>query len=52
MITGINFVIKGFFGVFEGFLQAFVFTMLTITYLSMAVQTDETHETKKGEQTC
>ena len=50
LLTGINFVIKGFFGVFEGFLQAFVFTMLTITYLSMAVQTDDTH--KEGKPAC
>jgi F0F1-type ATP synthase membrane subunit a len=27
-----------FFGLFEGFLQAFVFTMLSLTYLSLAVQ--------------
>ena len=32
-----NIVMFGFFGLFEGFLQAFVFTMLTITYLSIAV---------------
>lgn len=32
-----NMVMFGFFGLFEGFLQAFVFTMLTVTYLSIAV---------------
>jgi F-type H+-transporting ATPase subunit a len=35
---GLNFLIIFFFGLFEGFLQAFVFTMLTLTYLSLAVQ--------------
>lgn len=37
-----NMIIYLFFGLFEGFLQAFVFTMLTITYLAIAVQ----HEPK------
>jgi F-type H+-transporting ATPase subunit a len=37
-----NMVMYFFFGLFEGFLQAFVFTMLTITYLSIAVH----HEPK------
>lgn len=32
-----NMVMFLFFGLFEGFLQAFVFTMLTVTYLSIAV---------------
>jgi F0F1-type ATP synthase membrane subunit a len=27
-----------FFGIFEGFVQSFVLTMLTITYLAVAVQ--------------
>lgn len=35
---GINFLILFFFGIFEGFLQAFVFTMLSLTYLSIATQ--------------
>jgi len=38
LLSGLNFLIKFFFGLFEGLLQAFVFTMLTITYLSIAVQ--------------
>jgi F-type H+-transporting ATPase subunit a len=33
-----NFVIVPFFTLFEGFLQAFVFTMLALTYLGMALQ--------------
>jgi F-type H+-transporting ATPase subunit a len=33
-----NLLMTLFFGVFEGFLQAFVFTMLSLTYLSSAIQ--------------
>lgn len=50
LLSGINFVLKFFFGIFEGGLQAFVFTMLTITYLSMAVQKDD--EKKEGKPAC
>lgn len=32
-----------FFGVFEGLIQSFVITMLTITYLSMGTQVEEGH---------
>ncbi|MCX5922676.1 MAG: F0F1 ATP synthase subunit A [Candidatus Dependentiae bacterium] len=39
LLSGTNFALLFFFGIFEGFLQAFVFTMLTLTYLSIAVQT-------------
>jgi len=35
---GLNLLITGFFTVFEGTLQAFVFTMLTITNLGLALQ--------------
>lgn len=38
LITGINLLIVTFFGIFEGFLQAFVFAMLSLTYLSIALQ--------------
>lgn len=38
LLSGFNFVIILFFGIFEGFLQAFVFTMLSLTYLSIALQ--------------
>ena len=38
---GLNFVILFFFGLFEGFLQAFVFTMLSLTYLSIAIAHEE-----------
>ncbi len=41
LVTGLNFVIIFFFGLFEGFLQAFVFTMLSLTYLSIAIAHDE-----------
>lgn len=40
LLSGCNFVIVLFFGLFEGFLQAFVFTMLALTYLSIALTAD------------
>lgn len=42
LATGLNLVFVVFFGLFEGFLQAFVFGMLSLTYLSLALQ-DEGH---------
>lgn len=41
LITGLNFIIVLFFGVFEGLIQAFVFAMLTLTYLTIAVQQED-----------
>lgn len=41
LLTGLNFIIVGFFTLFEGFLQAFVFTMLSLTYLSIALHEEE-----------
>ncbi len=38
LLCGANFLIVGFFTIFEGLLQAFVFTMLTLTYLSIGMQ--------------
>jgi F-type H+-transporting ATPase subunit a len=38
ILTGANFIIIGFFTLFEGLLQAFVFAMLTLTYLSIGMQ--------------
>jgi F-type H+-transporting ATPase subunit a len=40
IVSGLNLLIIGFFTLFEGMLQAFVFTMLTLTYLAMASQKD------------
>lgn len=37
---GLNLLIVGFFTLFEGLLQAFVFTMLTVTHLGLALQGD------------
>lgn len=37
---GMNLLITGFFTLFEGALQAFVFTMLTVTHLGLALQGD------------
>jgi F-type H+-transporting ATPase subunit a len=38
LLTGLNMLIILFFSLFEGLLQAFVFTMLSLTYLSIALQ--------------
>jgi F-type H+-transporting ATPase subunit a len=42
----ISLIIMSFFLFFEGFIQAFVFTMLSLTYLSLEVKTEaiESHE--------
>jgi len=40
ILSGMNFVIVGF-SLFEGLLQAFVFTMLTMTYLSLAINVED-----------
>jgi F-type H+-transporting ATPase subunit a len=39
----VNLITSLFFVGFEGFLQAFVFTMLTTTYLALAIQPEEEH---------
>lgn len=44
IISGINLTLTLFFGLFEGFIQAFVFAMLSLTYLSMALSGDEESE--------
>ena len=41
LLSGINILVVGFFILFEGFLQAFVFTMLTMTYLAIALSHEE-----------
>ncbi len=38
---GFNLLIALFFGLFEGFIQAFVFSVLTLTYLSIGIQATE-----------
>jgi F0F1-type ATP synthase membrane subunit a len=42
-LVSVNLLITGFFVLFEGALQAFVFTMLTLTYLSLAIQDEGGH---------
>lgn len=44
LATGMNFVVLGFFTIFEGFIQAFVFAMLSLTYLSIAIAPEESPE--------
>jgi len=43
ILSGANFLIIAFFTLFEGLLQAFVFAMLTLTYLSIGCQKDGGH---------
>ena len=45
IFTGINFILLIFFGIFEGLIQAFVFSILTLTYLSLAIQKEPAAET-------
>jgi len=41
LLSGFNLLVSLFFGFFEGVIQAFVFTMLTLTYLSMKIVPEE-----------
>lgn len=43
MLSGVDLLLKVFFGLFEGFLQAFVFSMLTLTYLGIALSGEGGH---------
>lgn len=45
-ISGINFCLALFFGIFEGLIQAFVFAILSLTYISIEVNSDTSHEAK------
>jgi F-type H+-transporting ATPase subunit a len=38
LVSGLNFIMLGFFTLFEGLIQAFVFAMLSLTYLAIAIQ--------------
>lgn len=42
--SGINLIIMLFFGLFEGLIQAFVFAMLSLTYLATAIAHDDTEQ--------
>jgi F-type H+-transporting ATPase subunit a len=44
LITGANICMLLLFGIFEGLIQAFVFTMLTMTYLSMNILPEDDEE--------
>lgn len=41
IISGLNLIMTLFFVIFEGVIQAFVFTMLSLTYLAIAIQPEE-----------
>ncbi len=47
LLSGLNILMVSFFIIFEGCLQAFVFTMLTVTYLAIALA----HDDQIGEMT-
>lgn len=38
--SGMSLIIAGFFGIFEGFVQAFIFSVLTLTYIGIATNKD------------
>lgn len=44
LFSGFNLAIAIIFGLFEGIIQAFVFAMLTLTYLSMEIVSDQESE--------
>jgi len=41
LLSGFNLLLIGFFGVFEALIQAFVFAMLALTYLALALKGEE-----------
>lgn len=43
-VTGISFVLSLGFGVFESLIQAFVFSILTLTYITLAIQHDQSQK--------
>lgn len=43
IISGMNILIVSFFTLFAGVLQAFVFGMLTLTYLSIGLESEDSH---------
>jgi len=51
ILSGINLTITLFFVLFEGFIQAFVFAMLSLTYLSLEVRAEESeNHTAEGKK--
>ncbi len=50
LLIGTNIFMFLIFGIFEGLIQAFVFTMLTMTYLSMQLATDDENTDQKNIQ--
>lgn len=43
IVSGLNIIIALFFIIFEGIIQAFVFSMLSLTYLSLAISKEDSH---------
>jgi F-type H+-transporting ATPase subunit a len=48
LVLGLNLIIALFFGLFEAYIQAFVFSILSTTYLTMAVQGHDEHPAPAG----
>lgn len=48
LFTGLNLVVALFFGLFEAFIQALVFSILSLTYICIAVQSEEDSEGHKN----
>lgn len=47
LVTGLNIVVALFFGLFEAFIQALVFSILSLTYICIAVQSEDDGEGHK-----
>lgn len=45
LLTGLNIIVALFFGLFEAFIQALVFSILSLTYICIAVQHEDSAET-------
>lgn len=52
LLSGINLTITLFFVLFEGFIQAFVFAMLSLTYLSLEVRAEEANNSESEKIQC
>ncbi len=50
LVTGVNLTVALFFGLFEAFIQAFVFATLSLTYISMVLQSgdEQSHASSEG----
>lgn len=47
LFSGVNLIVAFFFGLFEGFIQGFVFFMLSLTYLALGIAPQHDNATKE-----